>query len=566
MAMGTGMAMDMSMKNSSACLARTVCSIFVGLAFDAVAQQGIPGSTIQTDTASTSGYNSPSTNFGSADEGGQPLRTIDIKPRIRLTETWSDNVAISTGKNGKESGFITELAPGVRVDAKTARLKVYIDYSLIGQFYSTSAAQNRTQNALNSFGTLEAVSNWLFLDFSGIIAQQSISAFGAQSPSNANINSNTTETSSYRLSPYIRGQLGGAVEYSLRYNWSTTQSNTSNASNVELSEWAGQLRGSTPFQNLKWSADATQQTADYSSGQSTEAERIYATATYTIVPQFRVSFSGGNESNNYASQNTVTHPTHGYGFDWTPSERTQVSAFKERRFFGNGHRYSINQRFPLSSIRYSDTRDVSVLPNQFTSVGLGTFFDLFRQICSQQLSNTITDPVQLEQASNTCANEKANNFAIHTGVSPNAQAIGNFLTSRATIQRTQQLALALQGVRNTLTLLLNRNENQSILASTAVSNDPLSDNANSIRQRGVSINLSHQLSPLSSINLTASRQQSTGSGNTTLKAKTSIYQANLTSTIGAYTTGSISIRRSESDNIGSPYTENAIVGTISMLF
>jgi len=265
MAMGT--AMDTDMRNSSIGLAKTVCSIFVGLAFDAAfAQQGIPGSAIQADAASTSGYNSPSTSFGSAEPGSQSPRAIDIKPRVKLTETWSDNVALSGGINGKESGFITELAPGIHVDAKTARLKAYIDYSLIEQLYSTSSAKNRTQNALNSFGTLEAVANWLFLDFSGVIAQQSISAFGAQSPSTANINSNTTETSSYRLSPYIRGQLGGGVDYSLRYNWSTTQSNTSNASNVDLSEWAGQLRGSTPFQNLKWSADATQQTADYSNG------------------------------------------------------------------------------------------------------------------------------------------------------------------------------------------------------------------------------------------------------------------------------------------------------------
>ena len=116
--------------------------------------------------------------------------------------------------------------------------------------------------------------------------------------------------------------------------------------------------------------------------------------------------------------------------------------------------------------------------------------------------------------------------------------------------------------------MLNRTENRSILASTAVSDDPLLNNTSNIRQRGASINLSHQLSPLSSINLTASRQESTGTGtgNSTLKAKSSTYQANLTSKIGTYTTGGISIRRSESDNIGSPYTENALIGTIAVLF
>ena len=161
-----------------------------------------------------------------------------------------------------------QLPPGIRIDAKTARLKAYLDYALTGSFYSTSSASNRTQNSLNTFGTLEAISNWMYLDFSGQIAQQAISAFGAQSPSNANINSNSTETSTYRLSPYIRGQLAGIAEYLLSYTWSTTQSNGSVASDIELADWAGQLKGSTPFQNLKWSIDATQQNANYSSGRT----------------------------------------------------------------------------------------------------------------------------------------------------------------------------------------------------------------------------------------------------------------------------------------------------------
>jgi uncharacterized protein (PEP-CTERM system associated) len=280
------------------------------------------------------------------------------------------------------------------------------------------------------------------------------------------------------------------------------------------------------------------------------------------LPQFRISLSAGQESNNYASQNIQSKLTHGYGFDWTPTERTQLTAFKERRFFGDGHRYSLSHRFPLSSIRYSDTKDVSVLPNQFTSVGLGTVFDLFRQICSQQLSSTFTDPVQLEQAANVCAT----NILSQAGISPNTLITSSFLTSRATVQRTQQLAIALQGARNTLTVLFNRNESQSILASSAVSDDFLLNNTNNIRQRGISINLSHKLSAISNFNVMASRQESTGNGTTALKATTMMYQANLTSKIGARTTGGISIRRTEFDSTNNPYTENALIGTVSVIF
>ena len=557
--MATGMATGMDMTNNPLRLTTILCSIIgcIGSSATAYAQQTVPGSAISSGDVSAQANLQTSSSSVSGESGALPSRAIVITPRISLTETWSDNVFIGLGQNGKESGFITQLSPGIHVEANTARLKAYFDYALVGQYYSTGS--NRTQNALNTFGTLEAISNWLFLDFSGMISQQAISAFGTQSPSNANINSNSTETSTYRLSPYIRGQIAAAVDYSLRYNWSTTTSGSSAVSDIELSEWAGQLRGSTPFQNLKWSVDATQQTADYSRGRSTDAERLYAMATYTIVPQFRVSVSGGSESNNYASQNMETNPTHGYGFDWSPTERTQVSAFKERRFFGNGHRYSFSHRFPLSSIRYSDTRDVSVLPNQFTSIGLGTIFDLYRQICSQQLSSIFSDPNQLDQAANACANA----IISQSGISPNAQVTSSFLSSRATIQRNQQLALALQGASNTLTLLFNRTDSQSILAATGADDF---NNTNNIRQRGVSINISHQLSAVSSANLMASRQKSTGTGIVLLETNTAMYQVSLMSKIGPKTTGSVSIRRTEFDSTANPYTENAIVGTISVVF
>ena len=64
-----------------------------------------------------------------------------------------------------------------------------------------------------------------------------------------------------------------------------------------------------------------------------------------------------------------------------------------------------------------------------------------------------------------------------------------------------------------------------------------------------------------------SRQQSTGTttGNA-LKATTMMYQASLTSKLGAKTTGGISIRRTEFENSNTPYTENALIGTLSVIF
>lgn len=565
--MVTGMATDMAMTTPNRLPGQYFLAlVIVAASFPASAQQAalggqqIPGSAISSNSAGTSGASSAAPDLAAEGSGTQSSRAFVIKPRIKFTETWTDNVSIVRTGNGKESGFITELAPGVNINAKTARLKAKLDYTLLGQFYSTPSGYSRTQNSLNSFGTLEAVEQWLFVDFSGVIAQQAKSAFGPQSPSSSSLNKNLTETATYRLSPYIRGQFAGLVEYSLRYNRSTTQASAATVSDIELSEWTGQIRGSTPFQSLRWSLDASQQSADYSLGRKTDAERLYATATYLVVPQFSVSVSGGTESNNYASANSESHTTHGYGFDWTPTERTKISAFKDRRFFGDGHRFNFTHRFSRSSISYSDTKDVAVLPNQFASVGMGTYFDLLYPFCIQALSEQYTDTAQLDQECTARTNALINQM----GRSPNDQAINSFLTSRATLQRRQQLTFAIQGARNTLTVLLNRNEIQSLFAANGLPDD---FNLNTdIRQRGLSVNFSHRLTGLTNLNVLASRQESVTTSGSALKLTTTIYQANLTSSLGPRTTGGLSIRHTTSDSNLNPYTENALIGTLSVNF
>lgn len=563
MDMATGMATMTGIKRvSNLCSAAVVIATVANVACAQQAASGgqITGSAISGSSTAPAGSNSAGPNLGSEDSGAKNPHAFIIRPKIRLTETWTDNVSIVRANNGKESGFITELAPGVNINAKTARLKAKFDYSLLGQFYSTPAGYSRTQNNLNAFGTLEAVEQWLFVDFSGVIAQQAKSAFGTQSTNNSNLNNNLTETATYRLSPYIRGQFAGLVEYSLRYNRSTTQASAATVSDIELSEWLGQLRGSTPFQSLRWTLDAIQQAADYSLGRKTDAERLYVTATYLVAPQFSVSFSGGRESNNYASATSESHATHGIGFDWTPTERTKISAFKDRRFFGDGHRLNITHRFPLSSISYSDTKDVALLPNQFASVGMGTYFELFYQSCLQSLSDQFQDPGQLDQE----CTARTNQLLAQLNIPANAQATASFLTSRATLQRRQQFAVAIHGTRNTLTLMFNRNEMQSLFAATGLPDD-FSLNSD-IHQRGLSVNFSHRLSGLTNLNLLASRQESASTGSTALKVNTTLYQANLTTRLGPKTSGGLTIRHTESDSTTNPYSENALIGTVSVTF
>lgn len=566
-----GMATDMVMKIKGSIYRPVSGAILACLSTVAFSQSSNSGA---PTTGGSTGFSTTSVVGATSVAGTPPAKEAEgagnqgrewvIKPRVTLTETLSDNVNVNRVNNGKQSDLITEIAPGIRVEAKTAKLKAYLDYTLRGQFYAKEPDYNRSQNSLNTFGTLEAIDNWFFVDFSGFITQQTISAFGAQSTSASTINNNSTETASYRISPYIRGQMGGLVDYLLRYNLSTTRSDASIVSDTNISEWVGQLRGSTSFQKLKWTIDTSQQSTDYSRGRDTDAERIRAMLTYSVLPQLRFSLSGGQERNNYASLNQETNSTHGYGFDWNPTERTQISGFKEHRFFGDGHNFSFSHRLPRSSIRISDTRDVSVLPNQYTSTGLGTVYNLYYQIFSNIEPYASMDPAVKDAA---VANA-VNTMLAQSGVSPNTQVTSSFLSARATVQRRQDLTLATFGARNSITVVLNRTESQSVLAAQA-SNDDFSQTT-MVKQQGGSVNFAHRLSEISNLNALISRQESKGSnsvtGNSNLKTTTTTYLVNASTRLGAKTTGSLSARRTEFDSTTNPYTENALLGTVSFVY
>lgn len=549
------MAMGTAMKNNASRLAAIAGVFWYCLATPAMAQQsgsvitpiGTPAS---QNVPGAAPFPNPGTQGDTTSDGANQARAWSVTPRIGLTGTLTDNINLSS--TDKQTGFITQLSPGIRIDARTARLKMFLDYALNGLRYSTGSSSSQAQNLLNTFGTLEAIDNWLFIDFSGNISQQIINPFGVQSPSNAFVNTNTTETSTYRLSPFIRGQLGGSADYFLRYNASVTNNQNGSLSDVSLSQWLGQVRGNTRFQNLNWTIDGSQQNTDYSRGRNYEDARLRGLLTYQLYPEFRISGSGGYETNNYQSIDNEGQSTYGYGFDWTPTERTQVSGFQERRFFGNGHNVLISHRFPLSSIRYTDIRDVSLIPNQFTTYGLGTVYDQY----FDQFTSLIPDPVARAAYVNNLLNQ--------AGIAPDAQAVSDYAAQRPRVQRRQQLTYVLYGARNSLTLIAARNENEAL--TVFGQNTAIAGEASRVVQQGFTIAFSHRLTPLSGLNLLGSRMESQSGLTNSLDTTMTTYQIGVSTRLGAKTVGALNARHSNFDSSSNSYSENALIASVMMYF
>ncbi|HOG03700.1 MAG TPA: TIGR03016 family PEP-CTERM system-associated outer membrane protein, partial [Accumulibacter sp.] len=145
-----------------------------------------------------------------------------ITPTLAVNETLTNNLYLTS--SNRTSDLVTGITPGISIEGKGARASLRLSYAFTEQLYARESSSNGHQNALTAIGTLEAIDDWLFIDATGSISQQYLSAFGAISPSTANVNRNQTETSSYSISPYIKGRFLTSTEYFLRYKGTTTSS------------------------------------------------------------------------------------------------------------------------------------------------------------------------------------------------------------------------------------------------------------------------------------------------------------------------------------------------------
>ena len=486
------------------------------------------------------------------DTGSQssgPKRSFSVVPRLSITETFTDNVSLAS--TGRQAELITSISPGILISGNSGRVKVYFDYSLHETLYAQNSSGRRSQNALTSAGTIEAVENWAYLDFGGTISQQAISAFGTQSPSNFSINPNLAETRNFRLSPYLRGKLSTFADYEARYSLATSRSASALASDVTTKEAVVKLSGRSPTASLGWGLDASRQDTNYRAGRSTQADRLNATLTYAAAPQLNFSVSGGQEANNFTTVDKKSSFTSGFGVNWAPWETTKLSASRQNRSFGQSHNVSFEHRTPRTVWRFSDSKDISVTPGANGLIGLGSIYDLY----FAQFASIEPDPV-LRAA-------LVNNFLQANAINPNIPVVSGFLTSAASLQRRQDISFGLLGVRDTVTFIANRSEG-SRLDSVAVANDDLS-NSGAVRQNGLSVSYSRRLTPDASLNVLASLQKATdglGLQNTSTKS----VNLSVSTRLSRQSTGVLSARRVVFQSNTAPYTESAITGALNVQF
>ncbi len=351
-----------------------------------------------------------------------PKPPVWIERRVTVGQTLSTNGNLSTNARSEQT---TEVTPGIRAVFNTPRVQGFIDYSLSALFYAQGTSGNQFRNALNANANINAWDNRAFVDLSGVVSNQAISAFGPQSV-NGRSDTNQSETASFRFSPYLRGSFAGDTDYELRYSLQTAD--TDSAARSDITDQTASLRlGSRPAgQTLGWSFNASSGATDYSRGRDTVSSSAQGGLIVAVSPQLQVTLLAGVESNDIVSLQKQSYNTAGVNVEWRPSERTRVFVGVEDRYFGTGHNIVLEHRTGQTLWSYTDTRGVVNNPLQESGVSLGSNFDFYNQLYQQQ----IPDPVLRARF----VNDLLNFFNLPA----NAPVVQNFLTSSATLDRVQR--------------------------------------------------------------------------------------------------------------------------------
>ena len=496
-----------------------------------------------------------------------------VSPRVSVSETYTNNVFLRSA--GRQAELITQVSPGIRISSHGGRISGAVDYSLSELVYANGSSGRRSQNSLNANLTTEVVDKWAYLDFRGVVGQQAISAFGAPaSIGGTALSGNSTETSVFQLSPYVRGRLGDLANYVARYSLTSSKSKSGLVSDVASNDVSLQLTGIGGRAGSGWSVAASHQSVDFNSGRSTQAQRINGQVSYPFTASLGGYVSASHESNNYGAASSQQDTFAALGVNWTPNEetrvsidrnsngstglvvnwapsrRTNVSITRETRLYGETHSVALAYRTASTAWTFNDSRSAVSGPGQSLAGSSASLYDLL----SAQFAAGEKDPAKREQY---------DLYLQANGIRPGATAVGGFLTSAVSLQRLQQLSFALFGERSTVSVTATRSSNTRLDTASAALDDL--SNSPVVQQNGLSLNYSYRLTARSVVSVAAAVQKSSGSSAQIGTSSKSV-NVNLSTQLSKDTSANVSARHVVFESSTAPYTETAVIGNLSVQF
>ena len=485
-----------------------------------------------------------------AQQGGGGARALTVTPSASVTQTLTDNVLLDDAR--KRSDAITEVTVGVSL-ASRGRVRGFLDYQLTGSVHAREGGENNVANSLRAGMSAVLIDDFLFLDGSASIAQQTVSAFGVQTTNSAS-DRNRTEVRSYTITPSMRGLIGNWARYDAR--WTRTQQSAAASELGDSTEDSVAVTlSSATASRVGWSLSAVQQRSDFDAGRTTDTKHAKGTLSYRATPELGLNASAGREWSDLLGPDDGGRRTWSLGLYWTPSERTRLNLQRERRFFGDTNAVSFEHRMKRSTWRFSSSEDISTSSPSLANAGTVALYTLYDALYAQQHPGA--DAVERDQ--------KVMEQLRREGRGRDDVVSIGYLQSAVTLTKRQEFGFAYSALRTTVSLSASRSDSRRIDQSPeTVPRDDVA-RAGRVKQSVISATLGHRLNPTDSLNLLLMQQRTQGSTSDQQSDLKSI-SLNWAGQFGIRSSVSFGARHVEFDSVATPYTENAIFATLGVRF
>jgi len=424
--------------------------------------------------------------------------SVRLTPSIGLQETFTNNVNLTPVG---EYDWVTEINPGLSVNAKSAHSELTGSIALPVVLYARTGSENNSiYPSVNLNGFVDLYERIFKVEGAINVSQQFYSPFAPTPPDLANATDNRYRSTSFRVSPVLKGTTGNGVEYELRNDntWTNLTGAPISTDNSYYTTVLGRLVG--PWRGpWQWRANYEYTDTRFNNQQPIQTQIGRAVAVYRFDPQFEVEADVGYESNDYiltSSSNVI----YGVGLRWHPTPRTDLEALWEHRFFGSSYQVTFKHHTGLTVWNIDASRNVTTYPQQIANLAGGT------QVASyldQIYQSTIPDPVVRQ--------ETIDRFISERGLPATLTDPVALYTQQIQLQTRAGFSTGWIGARNSVLATIYYLKTQPISATGEIL-PPLFAFGNDSTQTGFGVTWTNRLEPLTNLVVSVDGYRTVGNG------------------------------------------------------
>ncbi|MFM2052475.1 MAG: hypothetical protein RL456_512 [Pseudomonadota bacterium] len=433
-----------------------------------------------------------------------PSRGWRVAPAVKAVATTSNNVGLRASGDTTTDTVLT-VTPQLQVlgNGPDYRLTGTVAADMVSYLGRSRADRvlPRGQVSLNT----RLVDRLFFVDADVAADTTSSTPFELLGES-ATVYGSGTSTRA-RLSPYIERDLTPTSRLTARTDhvWSrgaaTTASVAGIADNADAYVQTHTARYDLRPQPAGLRAEFNHQNTSYRDSQAggLTLQTARLAALYAPDPTFTIGVTAGRDAARYTT-NDISEPLRGVLMRWAPTERTELDALVERRFFGNGWNITLTHRSPFMALSAGLVRQATTFASRLGTLQAGGDVP------------TLVDAILRTRILDEAVRQAAVQDLIAKRGLPDTLAGPVDLFSRTVqLQNGMNVTLALVGVRHTVTVRVFHTRIEDLRGPNDDASGLLGLASDSIQQGGT-VTLSRRMTPETTADVSFTHARTEGIG------------------------------------------------------